>query len=128
MPESDRPAWRIGFYQDRRGRSPVEEFLDDLNATERAEALRVLRLLREFCAGRTTRILEDREETSTDCTDCTDKGLFICVICAICGCFLASVSQVFVVGRSGNAKRTGFPVLFVFLANAGDITVVTWSN
>lgn len=40
--------WRVEFYIDARGRSPVEKFLDALSVTERAEALRVLRLLREY--------------------------------------------------------------------------------
>jgi phage-related protein len=38
----------VEFYRDRRGRVPAREFLDSLNTQERAEALRVLRLLREY--------------------------------------------------------------------------------
>src|SRR5512139_221483 len=40
--------WSIAFWTDRRGRSPVLEFLDKLDAHERAEAENAFRLLREF--------------------------------------------------------------------------------
>ncbi len=47
MPE-ERAQWRIVFYVDRRGRSPVAEFLNGLSAHERAEAENAFRLLLEF--------------------------------------------------------------------------------
>jgi phage-related protein len=40
--------WRIVFYTDRRGRSPVLEFLRGLDGHERAEAENAFRLLQEF--------------------------------------------------------------------------------
>lgn len=40
--------WRVVFYTDNRGNSPVVEFLNELPANERAEALNAFRLLREF--------------------------------------------------------------------------------
>ncbi len=40
--------WRVEFYRDRRGRSPVTEFLARLGARERAKVARYLQLLREF--------------------------------------------------------------------------------
>jgi phage-related protein len=42
------PAWIVEFYTDRRSRSPAREFLNSLTKQEQAEALRVLRLLREY--------------------------------------------------------------------------------
>jgi phage-related protein len=48
MPPHDEAPWIVEFYRDRRGRKPAEEFLDTLTAAETAEALRLLRLLREY--------------------------------------------------------------------------------
>lgn len=45
---TDQLRWRIVFYTDRRGKSPVVEFLDRLSTHERAEAENAFRLLREF--------------------------------------------------------------------------------
>ena len=47
MPPQDEAPWIVEFYRDRRGRKPAEEFLDSLTVEENAEALRLLRLLRE---------------------------------------------------------------------------------
>jgi phage-related protein len=41
-------GWEIVFYQDRRGRSPIFEFIDDLPALDQAKIYNALRLLREF--------------------------------------------------------------------------------
>lgn len=46
--EQSSVAWTVEFYSDRRGRSPAREFLRSLNEHERAEALRLIRLLREM--------------------------------------------------------------------------------
>jgi phage-related protein len=48
MPEQLRPAWRIEFYTDMRGRSPALDFLRSLPKREQAELLRVIDLLQEF--------------------------------------------------------------------------------
>ena len=40
--------WEIEFYRDARGHSPITEFLDALEKTERARCARALALLREF--------------------------------------------------------------------------------
>ncbi len=48
MPSQEQTPWVIQFYRDRRGRKPAEEFLDSLSAEENAEALRLIRLLREY--------------------------------------------------------------------------------
>jgi phage-related protein len=40
--------WQIVYYQDHRGQRPVREFLDGLNATDRAPVLRSFALLEEF--------------------------------------------------------------------------------
>jgi phage-related protein len=42
------PQWRVEFYTDARGKSPVLEFIDGLPATEQARVRNVLRLLREM--------------------------------------------------------------------------------
>lgn len=42
------PRWQVVYYQDRRGRRPVHEFLDSLSATDRAKVRNALRLLCEF--------------------------------------------------------------------------------
>lgn len=47
MPPQDQAPWVIQFYRDRRGRSPVEDFLSTLPERERLEALRVIDLLEE---------------------------------------------------------------------------------
>jgi len=47
MPPQDTSDWTVEFYSDRRGRTPAREFLRSLNEHERAEALRLIRLLRE---------------------------------------------------------------------------------
>jgi len=41
-------VWEIELYTDRRGRSPVAEFLDGLPLRDRNDARNALRLLREF--------------------------------------------------------------------------------
>ena len=41
-------AWQIHFYEDRRGRSPVLEFINRLSASDRAKIHNALRLLEEF--------------------------------------------------------------------------------
>jgi phage-related protein len=41
-------CWRVEFYIDARGTSPVEEFLNGLQPGERAKADRYMRLLCEF--------------------------------------------------------------------------------
>ena len=48
MAEPDQAAWKIVFYQSRKGNRPVQEFLDSLGKTARAAVLRDLGLLREF--------------------------------------------------------------------------------
>lgn len=49
MSEEPKPSeWRIEFHATRRGKSPVEDFLDELPTPERAKARNVLRLLKEF--------------------------------------------------------------------------------
>jgi phage-related protein len=48
MPISEPPAWRIVFYKDSRGRSPIAEYLNALPVAEQAAAEEVFRLLREF--------------------------------------------------------------------------------
>jgi hypothetical protein len=45
MPPSDQPPWVVEFYRDRRGRIPVEDFLNTLPVRERLEVLRVIDLL-----------------------------------------------------------------------------------
>ncbi len=40
--------WKIRFYEDHRGRSPVLEYLDKLQVGERAKVYNALRLLEEF--------------------------------------------------------------------------------
>lgn len=45
---AEEARWRITFYTDHRGKSPVIEFLDRLPVRERAEAENAFRLLREF--------------------------------------------------------------------------------
>ena len=41
-------AWQIGFYEDRRGRSPVVEFMNRLPAKDRAKINNALRLLENY--------------------------------------------------------------------------------
>jgi phage-related protein len=54
MPPQDTPSgrsqlrWRVEFYRDRRGRVPVEDFLDLLPERERSESLRVIDLLEVY--------------------------------------------------------------------------------
>lgn len=45
MPPQDQRSWVIQFYQDGRGRIPVEDFLNTLPERERLEVLRVIDLL-----------------------------------------------------------------------------------
>ena len=45
---SDEQPWRIEFYTDGRGKSPVKEFLDGLQPNERAKAYSYLSLLKDF--------------------------------------------------------------------------------
>jgi len=40
--------WKIFFYEDRRGKSPVLDFMNALSARDRAKVNNVLRLLEEF--------------------------------------------------------------------------------
>jgi phage-related protein len=40
--------WQVVYYQDRRGRRPVREFLDSLGATDLAAVMRGFALLEEF--------------------------------------------------------------------------------
>ena len=44
---SQQSNWRIEFFVDKQGRSPVEEFLNDLPVKERAKAERLIQLLRQ---------------------------------------------------------------------------------
>ena len=48
VPSETIQRWRIVYYQDRRGRRPVREFLDGLSATDRAKVRNALQLLCEF--------------------------------------------------------------------------------
>ena len=41
-------GWEIIFYHDRRGRSPLLDFIEDLPALDQAKIYNALRLLREF--------------------------------------------------------------------------------
>jgi phage-related protein len=41
-------SWRVGFYQDHRGQSPVLEFINNLPARDRARIDLAIRLLQEF--------------------------------------------------------------------------------
>ena len=45
MPQEGTSRWVIEFYRDRRGRMPVEDFLNSLPEQERMESLRVIDLL-----------------------------------------------------------------------------------
>jgi phage-related protein len=45
LPES---RWEIVFYQDRRGRNPTLDFINDLPVVDQAKIYNALRLLREF--------------------------------------------------------------------------------
>lgn len=46
--ESSSSHWRVEFYTTESGRSPVLEYINGLEASERAEIRNALRLLREF--------------------------------------------------------------------------------
>jgi phage-related protein len=48
MPTQPTSPWRIVFYKDSRGRSPVKEYLDALPAPEQAVTEATFRLLRDF--------------------------------------------------------------------------------
>ncbi len=48
MPDQSLPSWRIVFYKDSRGRSPIAEYLNALPVGERTAAEEAFRLLREF--------------------------------------------------------------------------------
>lgn len=41
-------TWRVGFYQDHRGQSPVLDFINELPAADRARIDLAIRLLKEF--------------------------------------------------------------------------------
>jgi phage-related protein len=41
-------VWSVEFYTDIHGRSPVQEFINDLSAREQAAVYRTIRLLHEF--------------------------------------------------------------------------------
>lgn len=45
---SNKAEWRVTFYQDHRGQSPVLDFINDLPAKDRARIDMVIRLLQEF--------------------------------------------------------------------------------
>lgn len=47
MPSIKDP-WRVGFYQDHRGQSPVLDFINGLPAQDRARIDLAIRLLKEF--------------------------------------------------------------------------------
>jgi len=47
MPDQP-PPWRIVFYKDNRGRSPITDYLNALPVAEQAAAAEAFRLLREF--------------------------------------------------------------------------------
>jgi phage-related protein len=42
------PAWRVDFYADARGQSPVRDYIDSLPVEEQVEVRDAIRLLREF--------------------------------------------------------------------------------
>ena len=44
-------SWRVGFYQDHRGQSPVLDFINELPAADRARIDLAIRLLKEFGTG-----------------------------------------------------------------------------
>ncbi len=48
MPEQLSSAWRIVFYKNARGHSPIAEYLNSLSVSEQAAATEAFRLLREF--------------------------------------------------------------------------------
>jgi len=48
MPSQPSLSWRIVFYKDARGRSPIREYLNALPAVERAAAEEAFHLLQEF--------------------------------------------------------------------------------
>ncbi len=48
MAEQPVSPWRVVFYKDSRGRSPISEYLNALPVAEQAAALEAFRLLREF--------------------------------------------------------------------------------
>ena len=48
MPDQSPQAWRVVFYKDSRGRSPIAEYLDALPVAEQTAAEEAFRLLREF--------------------------------------------------------------------------------
>lgn len=50
MPNIKAP-WRVGFYQDHRGQSPVLDFINGLPAQDRARIDLAIRLLKEFGTG-----------------------------------------------------------------------------
>jgi phage-related protein len=48
MPEQPPSPWRIVFYKDSRGHSPIAEYLNVLSVAEQAAAEEAFRLLQEF--------------------------------------------------------------------------------
>lgn len=48
MPPPEQTPWIVEFYKDRRGRIPVEDFLNTLPLRERLEVLRVIDLLEVY--------------------------------------------------------------------------------
>jgi phage-related protein len=48
MPDQPLSQWRIAFYKDSRGRSPIAKYLNALPVGEQAAAEEAFRLLREF--------------------------------------------------------------------------------
>jgi len=48
VPDQLPPSWRIVFYKDARGRSPITDYLNALPVAEQAAAEEAFRLLREF--------------------------------------------------------------------------------
>jgi phage-related protein len=45
---NNKASWRVSFYQDPRGKSPVLDFINNLPAQDRAKIDRAIRLLIEF--------------------------------------------------------------------------------
>ncbi len=45
---NDKAPWRVAFYQDHRGQSPVLDFINNLPARDRARIDLAIRLLKEF--------------------------------------------------------------------------------
>ncbi len=69
MSEESKPGeWQIEFYATRRGKSPVEDFLDGLPAPEQAKARNILQLLKEF--GVLLGLPHARSVDTPNCANC----------------------------------------------------------